>query len=78
MQYLKELEDSVLIDMLAQYTERFTHFFYNFAALEHDPEYQSCKETIQYIILELYQRGMLSQDMVSTIQNEGEQSLRPL
>ena len=62
MQYLKELEDSILIDMLAQYTERFTHLFRNYTGIRQNPEYQNCKETIQYIILELYERGMLSQD----------------
>ena len=71
---LQGLEDSALIDMLAQYTERMTYLFRNY--VEQDPDYQNCKETIQYIILELAKRGKLSQPIISSIQNEGEQSLQ--
>jgi len=74
MQYLKELENSVLIDILAQYTERFTHLFRNYTGIRQNPEYQNCKEAIQYIILELYERGMLSQDTLQPIPEHETQS----
>jgi hypothetical protein len=56
MRNLHELEDSQLIDMLAAYTERYTSLFRHFRESQHHPEYQHCKNTIQYIILELDRR----------------------
>jgi len=36
MRNLQELEDSVLLDMLAEYTERYTHLFKNITNLRYD------------------------------------------
>jgi hypothetical protein len=60
MENLDGLEDLVLIDMLAEYTQEYTRLFRNFMALKDHPEYLRCKENIIEIIAELAKRGMLS------------------
>ena len=54
MRNLQELDDAVLIDMLAQYTERFTQLFRNFH--ENDPDYRACKAVILHVTSELERR----------------------
>ena len=66
-QLLQDLETSVLVDILAKYTEKFTHLFRNYTGIEKDSEYQNCKELIQYIILELEKRRMLSKSPLAPV-----------
>jgi hypothetical protein len=56
MQELKTLETSVLLDMLAQETATFGRLFRNYSPNSTNEEYLSCKEKIQYLILELDNR----------------------
>ena len=74
-QLLQDRETSVLVDILAEYTEKFTHLFRNYTGIEQDSEYQNCKKVIQYIILELEKRGMLSKSPLTSVPTEGGQSL---
>jgi hypothetical protein len=56
MQELKTIETSVLLDMLAQETATFGQLFRNYSLNNTNEEYLSCKEKIQYLILELDNR----------------------
>lgn len=59
MRNLQKLEDSALMDMLAEYTQRYTYLFKNVTHLRYDEDFQRCKRTIQFIMLELEQRKRL-------------------
>ena len=58
MRNLHKLEDSVLIDMLAEYTLKFTHLF-RIYKIHPGREYQNCKKKIEKIIAELVVRGLV-------------------
>ena len=58
MRNLNKLEDSVLIDMLAEYTLKFTHLF-RIYKIHPGREYQNCKKKIETIIAELVVRGLV-------------------
>ena len=58
MRDLHYLEDSVVIDMLAEHTLKLTHLFRTKAA-HSDKEYQDCKKEIDKIIAELQERGLV-------------------
>lgn len=60
MRNLQELTDADLMDMLAEHTQHYTHLFKNITNLRYDVEFQRCKRTIQFIILELEQRKRAS------------------
>jgi hypothetical protein len=69
MRNLQELDDLVLIDMLAEYTQKFTQLFRNFT--ERDPDYQSCKEMITRLTLELdRRRGQSRQKLNSNLEQD--------
>jgi hypothetical protein len=71
MRDLKELEDVVLIDMLAQYTQRFTQLFRNFT--EKDPDYQSCKDVLMEVTVELdRRRGQKEQTLNLNLEHDGQ------
>jgi len=70
MQDLKTIETSVLIDMLAQETTRFSKLFRNYPALKNSQEYQICKKNIQYLILELHNRKKSSNDTETTVSED--------
>ena len=70
MQDLKTIETSVLIDMLAQETTRFSQLFRHYPVLKNSPEYQSCKKNIQYLILELHNRKKSSKDTETTVSKD--------
>ena len=70
MQDLKTIETSVLIDMLAQETTRFSQLFRHYPVLKDSPEYQSCKKNIQYLILELHNRKKSSKDTEATVSKD--------
>jgi hypothetical protein len=72
---LQDFETNMLIDTLAGQTKKFTHLFRNYTGLQNDPEYQNCKEIIQYIILELDKRGMLSHDQLTPVPKQDGQSI---
>jgi hypothetical protein len=72
MRNLQELEDTVLIDMLAQYTQRFTQLFRNFT--ETDPDYQSCKEMITRLTLELDKRRGQKKQALNSNKEQGSKS----
>jgi len=70
MRNLHELEDSALIDMLAEYTQRYTFLFKNVTHLRYDEEFQRCKRTIQFIILELEQRKRTTNNDISILNSD--------
>jgi len=70
MRNLQELEDSVLMDMLAEYTQRYTYLFKNVTHLRYDEDFQRCKRTIQFIILELEQRKKTSNSESSVLNSD--------
>ena len=77
MRNLHELEDTVLIDLLAEYTERYTRLFRNFRQSQQHPEYQHCKNTIQYIILELDRRKKPVENKDASVQKDSGQFTAP-
>ena len=77
MRNLHESEDTVLIDLLAEYTERYTRLFRHFRQSQHHPEYQHCKYTIQYIILELDRRKKPIENKDASIQKDAGQFTAP-
>ena len=70
MRKLHHLEDSALIDMLAEYTLKFTHLFRIYKGIHTSRRYQDYKKKIDKIIAELDQRGMILKKDGSLIQNE--------
>jgi hypothetical protein len=54
MQNLHELDDRVLMDILAEHTQRLTNTFKNFA--DNDPIYTECKQVIFAVATELSHR----------------------
>jgi len=54
MKDLTELDERVLMDMLAEYTEKLTSTFKRFA--ENDPMYTECKQMVLHIARELHRR----------------------
>jgi len=70
MRNLHYLEDSALIDMLAEYTLKFTHLFRLYKGIHPSREYKDYKKKIDKIIAELDQRGMILKKDGSLIQNE--------
>jgi hypothetical protein len=69
MRNLQELEEIVLVDMLAQYTQRFTQLFRNFT--ERDPDYHNCKEMIMRLTVELdRRRGQKKQGLNSNLEQD--------
>jgi hypothetical protein len=65
MRDLHTLESSVLIDMLAEYTVRFTYLFKNYGHWQNNPEYLACKEMLKRITLELERRNQLKHEKAS-------------
>jgi len=74
MQDLKTIETSVLIDMLAQETTRFSQLFRHYPVLKNSPEYQSCKKNIQYLILELHNRKKSPKDTEPGVSKDSSQA----
>jgi hypothetical protein len=64
MQELKDIDTSDLIDMLARETATFTHLFRNYSSLKNNPEFETCKENIHYLIAELRNRRIDSTEPV--------------
>jgi hypothetical protein len=56
---LHKLENSALIDMLAEYTLKFTHLFCISTGIRPSREYQNCKKKLEKIIEELVARGLV-------------------
>jgi hypothetical protein len=62
---LENVERSVLIEMLAEKTARFTNLFRLYRGINPGQEYFSCKETIDAIISEIERRdASLKNDVV--------------
>jgi len=59
MTRMEDLETSILVGMLAECTQKFTHLFRLHRGLINDPEYSKCKEMIKQIIEELDRRRNL-------------------
>ena len=59
MRNLHQLKDSVLIDMLAEYTLKFTHLFRIGKGIYPTKQYSACKKSIEQIIGELNERGLI-------------------
>ena len=59
MRNLHYLEDSVVIDMLAEHTLKLTHLFRIYKGTHPGKEYQDCKKEIDKIIAELQERGLV-------------------
>jgi hypothetical protein len=59
MRNLHQLEDSVLIDLLAEYTLKFTRLFRIYKGIQPNTEYKNCKKKIDGIIDELDKRGLV-------------------
>ena len=64
---LHQLEDSALIDMLAEYTLKFTHLF-RIYKIHPGREYQNCKKKIEKIIAELVVRGLVPPSSQSKVE----------
>jgi len=58
------------MDMLAEYTQRYTYLFKNVTHLRYDEDFQRCKRTIQFIILELEQRKKTSNRDLSVLNSD--------
>jgi hypothetical protein len=69
MRNLHHLEDSVLIDLLAKYTLKFTHLFRNYK-IQPNKEYENCKKAIEKIIGELDKRGLIPKKDEASRSNE--------
>jgi len=69
MRNLHHLEDSVLIDLLAEYTLKFTHLF-RIYKIQPNKEYLSCKKAIEKIIGELDKRGLIPKKDEAPLSNE--------
>ena len=67
MRNLRELDDTVLIDMLAKCTQRFTQLFRNFT--ENDPDYQDCKSVLVHVTSEIERRREKKTDDASFTSN---------
>ena len=70
MRNLHLLENSELIDMLAEYTLKFTHLFSMFKGIHPSQEYQKCKKAIGKIVSELDKRGLIPNDMSSQFKDD--------
>jgi hypothetical protein len=71
MRKLHHLEDSALIDMLAEYTLKFTHLFRIYKGIHTSRRYQDYKKKIDKIIAELDQRGLIPKNISSHSKEEG-------
>ena len=71
MRDLHTLESPVLIDMLAEYTVRFTTLFKSYGHLQNGPEYLACKEMLKRIMLEIDRRNQLKNDTTNVLQQDG-------
>ena len=69
MRNLHQLEDSVLIDMLAEYTLKFTRLF-RIYRMPPGRRYQNYKKKIEKIITELDQRGLIPKGKFDTSKKE--------
>jgi hypothetical protein len=74
LQELKGIETSVLIDMLAQETDRFSQLFRIYFSIKNNQEYQGCKENIQYLLAELNNRKSSSKEPGTTISTDADQT----
>ena len=70
MQNLHHLEDSVLIDMLAEYTLKFTQLFCIYKGIHPNNDYHHYKRKIQAIIEELALRGLAPTNRTSNTTTE--------
>jgi len=70
MRNLHQLKDSVLIDLLAEHTLRFTHLFRLNKGIQPNKEYQNCKKKIEKIIGELENRGLIPKRDETPITNQ--------
>jgi len=70
MRNLHQLKDSVLIDMLAEYTLKFTHLFRIYKGINSSREYKNYKKKIETIIAELDQRGLIPKNISSSPPNK--------
>ena len=70
MRNLHYLENSALIDMLAEYTLKFTHLFRIYKGIHTSREYQNYKKKIDKIIAELDQRGLIPKNISSRPKEE--------
>jgi hypothetical protein len=57
---IEKIDTSVLIEMLARNTERFTNLFRLHSGISPNEEYLSCKETIDALINEIDKRDISS------------------
>src|SRR5262249_19017678 len=63
MRNLHQLKDSVLIDMLAEQTLKFTRLLRIYKGIHPSTEYQNCKKKIESIITELGERGLVPKNI---------------
>ena len=73
MRDLHTLESPVLMDMLAEYTVRFTTLFKGYRHSQNTPEYIACREMLQRIIIEIDRRKQLKDEAIKkpSISTEG-------
>jgi hypothetical protein len=70
MRELKEIETSVLVDMLAQETARFVELFRIYFSVKNNQEYENCKENIRCLVEEFRNRNIASTDPTLTSSKE--------
>jgi hypothetical protein len=70
MRNLHQLQNSELIDMLAEYTLKFTHLFRIYKGINSSRQYKNYKKKIETIIAELDQRGLIPKNISSSPPNE--------
>jgi len=70
MRNLHQLKDSVLIDMLAKYTLKFTRLFRIGKGIHPSRDYQNCKKKIEKILVELDQRGLIPKNVSLQLNQE--------
>lgn len=70
MRNLHQLEDSVLIDRLAEYTLQFTRLFRIYIGTHPSREYRNCKKKIERILAELEHRGMIPKKSSSVAEGD--------
>lgn len=70
MRNLHKLENSVLIDLLAEYTLKFTHLFRINKGIHPNREYRDYKKKIENIITELEQRGLIPKNIFTSASKE--------
>ena len=75
MRNLHQLDDSVLIDMLSEYTLKFTHLFRIYKGIPASREFVNCKKKIENIVTELDKRGLLPKNISPNLSKKENVSL---